>query len=129
VYEFVHTYTYETNAPMPIVVIDGPTKIESEDFAVGESRLLYYTVTNLGVMTAFDVQLGISGESEFWSLEPLVSIESLDLAPQQSILVPMVLTRLEGGEENNLRLVPVDPSDLCIRYYIYGSKNKKGKKE
>ena len=96
VYDIVHTYTYETNAPMPIVIIDGPNRVDGDEMAIGESMLIYYTLTNLGLMSAMNVTFDVSIGDE-WSMVILGSREPFDLPAKQSVQIPVVLTRLSSS--------------------------------
>lgn len=93
-YEIVTTYTYETNVPRPVVIVSGPTRVNGEDMAVGESQLLYFTLTNKGLIGTNDVVLELPESNGEWSMTALAYNEPFALAAQDSVVIPVMLTRL-----------------------------------
>ena len=92
-YEIVTTTTFETHVPAPVVVIRGPEKIDGDAMTDGESQLLYYTVTNEGLINAKNcVFNGPASDSEF-TFETLANTGPFDLAANQSVLIPVKVTR------------------------------------
>ena len=92
-YEIVTTTSFETHVPAPVVVIRGPEKIDGDAMLDGESQLLYYTVTNEGLINAKNcVFKGPESDSEF-TFETLANTGPFDLAAQQSVLIPVKVTR------------------------------------
>ncbi len=92
-YEIVTTTTFETHVPAPVVVIRGPEKIDGNAMLDGESQLLYYTVTNEGLINAKNcVFKGPESDSEF-TFETLANTGPFDLAANQSVLIPVKVTR------------------------------------
>ena len=101
-YDIVTTYTYETNVPRPVVVIKGPEGVNGEEMAVGESKLLYFTLTNVGLIQAEDVVFALPESNGEWEMQALAYTEPFTLAANQSVIVPVILTRL--AEEPTLSL-------------------------
>ena len=93
-YDIVTTYTYETNVPRPVVVISGPEGVNGEEMAVGESKLLYFTLTNVGLIQAEDVIFALPETNGEWEMQALAYTEPFTLAANQSVVVPVILTRL-----------------------------------
>lgn len=93
-YDIVTTYTYETNVPRPVVIISGPEGVNGEEMAVGESKLLYFTLTNVGLIQAEDVVFAIPESNGEWEMQALAYTEPFTLAANQSVVVPVILTRL-----------------------------------
>lgn len=116
VYDITHTYTYETNVPKPVVIIDGPDYVDGESMAVGESKLINYTVTNHGLITASQVRLSRGGTSEEWSVRTMNYTEPFDLPPHQSVQVPVVLTRLSLGNRTTKRAPKKDGIEDMLTY-------------
>ena len=94
--EIQDEYTFElvadikTNVPVPVVVIDAPSVMDT--LAYGDSLHYSITVTNYGLIDALDVQLtmpvGIY-EYDFYAL-----FDHIDTLPAKtSVVVPCVLTR------------------------------------
>ena len=92
-YDITVTTEYETNVPIPIVIIEGPTKVNVADMAPGESELLYFTLTNKGLINAEDVVFEVPESNDEWILEALAYLEPFTLAPQSSVIIPVMLTR------------------------------------
>ena len=96
-YEIVTTATFETHVPAPVVVIRGPNKIDADAMLAGESQLLYYTVTNEGLIKALNCTF-IAPESDAELLfEPLANTGPFDLAANQSVLIPVKVTKIAGA--------------------------------
>ena len=92
-YEIVTTTTFETHVPAPVVVIRGPEKIDGDAMVPGESQLLYYTVTNEGLIMAKNcVFTGPESDSEFL-FETLANTGPFDLAANQAMIIPVRVTK------------------------------------
>lgn len=111
VYDIVTNYTYETNVPVPVVVISGPNRVDGDAMAVGESQLLYYTLTNYGLVDALEVEFLLPGASDEWSISALAFTQPFTLSAKQSVLIPVLLSRLSDG--TNVRSVK-DTFDACM---------------
>lgn len=96
-YEIVSTVQYETNVPKPIVLISGPSEIDGDNMAVGESQLIYITLTNKGLVKAIDVTLELPNSSVEWGWEALSHQEPFELLPQQSVFIPIIVTHFPNG--------------------------------
>ena len=96
-YEIVTTTTFETHVPKPVVTIRGPEKLDIDAMEVGSSQILYYTLTNEGLInalnTTFEVPTGLH-EMEF---EALANVGPFTLAPHQAIQIPIRATRISDG--------------------------------
>ena len=107
-YEIVTTTTFETHVPAPVVVIRGPEKIDGDAMIPGESQLLYYTVTNEGLIMAKNcVFYGPESDSEFL-FETLGNTGPLDLAANQAMIFPVRVTKreVEAGARADLSNAP-----------------------
>jgi hypothetical protein len=93
-YEIVTTIKYETNVPTPIVELDIPNRIYTENLSAGESLIFYATLTNKGLITAFNTSLTLPSQTDDLVWEPLTQNEGLEITPQQSILIPFKVTRM-----------------------------------
>lgn len=85
---------FETNVPKPIVVIQGPTKINADSLRVGESTLLNFYVVNKGLITALDVQFILPEPNEDYLMTAITPLSPFDLAPNSSVCIPVRFTRL-----------------------------------
>ena len=93
-YEIETTVTYETNVPKPVVIIQGPTRINADSLRVGESMLLNFYLVNKGLLTALDVELLLPEPNDVYSMRALSDLQPFDLAPNTSVCVPIMFTRL-----------------------------------
>ncbi len=104
-YEIVTTTTFETHVPAPVVVIRGPEKIDGDAMLPGESQLLYYTVTNEGLIVAKNcVFYGPESDDEFL-FETLANTGPFDLAANQAMIIPVRVTKqapAAGAKEKEL---------------------------
>lgn len=96
-YKLVTKVNYETNVPLPVVVLGVPEKIDGDNMKAGESTLIYITATNKGLITALDNTITLPENTDEWMFEPLVSMEPFDLASQQSTVIPVRITRLKDN--------------------------------
>lgn len=92
-YTIVTTVDYETNVPVPVVVIDGPDSIDGNAMRDGESVIVNYTLTNHGLITAFETEFHTGEDSDEWSFEILNDPGRFDLGAGQSVLIPVRITR------------------------------------
>ena len=102
-YEIVTTVKYESNVPMPVVIMDLPEKIDGDNMAFGETIVINCTLTNKGLITAQDIKLVLPEDNQEWHFEALSHNEPFDLAPQQSVNIPIAITRLKKGELSILK--------------------------
>ncbi len=84
---------FETNVPAPVVTVDPPF-VDVESFTETVTQI-NYTLTNHGLITAKGVRLDFTSNDE-WSITPLVQ-KLGDLGAHQSMVVPVIFTRLSGG--------------------------------
>ncbi len=103
VYDIVINADYETNVPRPVVTINGPTRVDGGSLAVGESLLFYLTLTNHGLMDALNTQLLLPENNPYWSFKALAYTEPFTLGANQSVVVPVQLTRISYPSNTQLR--------------------------
>ena len=92
-YEIVTTVKYETNVPMPVVEMIVPQKLDVESLGGGESLVFTAVLTNRGLIKAEDAELILPTDLSGVTLEPLAEYKGLTIAPQQSVFIPVKLTR------------------------------------
>ncbi|MBW4549589.1 MAG: S8 family serine peptidase, partial [Aphanocapsa sp. GSE-SYN-MK-11-07L] len=107
---------FETDVPIPIVVIDPPL-IDLEDLqVVGQVMQVDMTITNHGLIAANDFKLNF-GEHPFYKIEPLIN--NIDaLSAKSSITIPIRITRIADFDtllRNNgeLQALAAQPSVPC----------------
>ncbi len=113
-YEITTTVNYETNVPVPVVELMVPSKIEAKALPEGESLIFYATLTNKGLITAQDVEFLLPEGFTTLSFEALSHTEPFTLAPQQSVMIPVKVTKVLSTEQNSRsRQKPID-NDPCV---------------
>lgn len=93
---------YETNVPAAVVKITIPKSIDGDNMAVGESVIINMTLTNVGLITAKNNTVLLPQNLTEWEFESLAFNEPFDLAPQQSVNVPVRITKI--ADASNLRM-------------------------
>ena len=115
-YEINTTVEFETNVPVPVVILSMPKSIPAQDLREGESLLFDAVMTNKGLITAEDVQLFLPIGFTTLSFEALSHNEPFDLAPQQSVTIPVKVTRIKGAssirDRHNIQR-PID-NEPCV---------------
>lgn len=102
-YKIVTTVKYETNVPTPVVEMIVPESIPAKELAEDESLIFNAVLTNKGLITAKDVQVLMPEGFTHLLFEPLSYAEPFDLAPQQSVVVPVKVTHIETGTPVNMK--------------------------
>ena len=92
-YEIITTATFETHVPAPVVIIRGPSKLDADAMLVGESQMLYYTVTNEGLINAKNCTFTPPASDQELLFETLANTGPFDLAANQSVLIPVKVTK------------------------------------
>ncbi len=95
--------TFETNVPKPVVVIDGPSSIDGEAMADGEQAVLYFTLTNHGLVRSDNVRFYLPEPTDEWLFEALDYTESFSLGPNQSVTIPVLLTHYPASSHSSLK--------------------------
>lgn len=130
-YAVVTTYTYETNVPAPVVVATQSGTVDGDNMAAGETTLVYLTLTNKGLITAKNFTLYPPSVSDEWELSYLVDADSIDIAPQQSFIVPIRVTKLGTRTSYAARAVTnssaTSPISSCMAGLTYYFEHTCGK--
>ena len=108
-YEIVSTVKYETNVPVPVVIMDIPKRIAADELLPGESLIFNAILTNKGLIMAKDVQLVMPEGFKSLVFEPMVT-EPFDLAPQSTIVIPIRVTRAKVSLRASM------DDDPCVAY-------------
>lgn len=110
-YKIVTTLKFAVNVPIPAVELSVPSSIDAKSLAPGESLIFNAVLTNKGLVTARDVQFITPEGFKYLSFEPLVDAGPFDLAPQQSVQIPVKVTHV--AEDDRMRIRPID-DDPCV---------------
>ena len=93
-YEIKTDVKFETQVPVPVVILSVPDRIYTEDLRNGESLIFNATLTNKGLITAEDVQLLLPTDHQTLKFEALDHSEAFNLAPQESVSIPVRVTKV-----------------------------------
>lgn len=97
-YEIKTNVKFETQVPVPVVELTVPDRIYTEDLREGESLIFNATLTNKGLITAKDVQLLLPDTVTSWRFEPIGPGKANELAPGQSIEIPIRVSEGPGDD-------------------------------
>ena len=100
-YEIVTTVQYETNVPKPVVKVTIPKSIDGDNMAVGDKVMINMLLTNIGLIKAEEVELDIPTNIPEWKFEALAYNEPFTLAPNQTVVVPVLITRIADESTKN----------------------------
>ena len=92
-YEIVSTVKYETNVPKPVVLLSVPKSIDGDNMMIDETKVVYFTITNVGLVKAINVVVNIPEDSREWTFEALEDVGPFELASQQTLTIPVAITR------------------------------------
>lgn len=95
-YEFHLVTDIKTNVPVPVVVIEGPSVFDT--LAYGDTLQYSLTVSNRGLIDAYDVQITIQADFDEYVFTPLFDFIDT-LHPHSCVIVPCIMTRLPGGRD------------------------------
>lgn len=97
-YEIKTNVKFETQVPVPVVELTVPERINTENLRKGESLIFNATLTNKGLIAAKDVQLLLPENVTSWRFEPIGPGKANELAPGQSIEIPIRVTKDPGDD-------------------------------
>jgi len=118
-YEIVTSVKYETNVPVPMVTVNLPESIPAKELDEGESLVYYAVLTNKGLITAEDVQYTMPEGFSVLTFERLDNLdEPLNIAPGQSVVIPIKVTNNTSTSDSRRRTKPV--SDPCVAQSVLG---------
>lgn len=135
-YTVVTNYVYETNVPAPVVVVSQSAEVDGDNMVDGESKLVNLTFTNNGLISAEKFTLRKPSSITGWNLEYLIDTDSIDIAPQQSFIVPVKITKLlEETPKSSKGISKVSaqassntsPMSACMAGYEYWYAHRCGK--
>lgn len=113
-------YTYNTEVPVPIVVMTQDREVNGQNLGVGESTILNLTLTNEGLITALNVTMDDPIASDEWQLTFLDDYSPFDLPAKQSRTIPVKITWLGNSETFRVKSQsPVSPISSCVAGFEY----------
>jgi len=116
-YSIETVVNYETNVPMPVVKIIAPKSIDGDNMAVGDATMITMTLHNIGLIKALDVNVVLEKDNPEWKFEPLAYTEPFDLDPQQSVNVPIRITRIADSSQKLRKVKSNSPAETMFDSY------------
>lgn len=114
-YEIKTNVKFETQVPVPVVELSIPDRIHTEELREGESLIFNAVLTNKGLITAQDVQLLLPTDLQTLTFEALDHNEAFNLAPQESVLIPVKVTKVAASSfAKSKEQVGRAPKDPCL---------------
>ena len=114
-YRIVTNVTYETSVPVPVVLFDVPEYIEGDNMAIGETKVVNFSVKNVGLVTALNTRVTIPENSDEWKFEALDDVGPFDLGAQQGRVIPVAITRLDANAKRTTSRNPGLADDLTFK--------------
>ena len=112
-YEIKTEVKYETQVPVPVVELICPKSLPAKELRDNESIIFNAVLTNKGLITAKDVELILPYDLKSLRFEPLDHQEPFDLAPQQSVSIPVRITKVSSSVSGaKMRVANID-NDPC----------------
>lgn len=90
-YEIISTLTYETQVPVPVIVMSAPDTLGLDLLDEGKSMLYNIILRNEGLIAAQSTNLTLP-EVEGFTFTPLVQHEGVIVGAQQSYVIPVRVT-------------------------------------
>ena len=130
-YTFELIVEYETNVPVPVVVIDMPQTFP--ELAEGESFVFDYIITNYGLVDTYDATLYPPTNHPLYDFTPLIT-EIDTLHAQSSVVIPCTMTvrteqrsplvyaALNGRGERDDDCPDMAKTEVWSYYYCNGEK-------
>ena len=100
-YNIVTTVQYETNVPAPVIEVIEPDNIELSHLGAGESQIYHAVLTNKGLITAQNANYTVPERVSGFKWEPLVECKDFSLSPQQSMVIPVKITRMGSRKDTH----------------------------
>lgn len=107
---------FETNVPTPVVEMIVPREIDTEKLLVGESMIFNVILTNKGLITAKDVAITLPSGFHSFTFEPLFN--TIDLKPQESVMIPVTLTKVSQPNSVPAFGAPAAWNEPCDDYIV-----------
>lgn len=112
-YEITTNVTYKTNVPKPIVVIECNDKINIDDMNPGETKMLVFTLTNKGLITAEEADFVLPDIHELTTI-PLVPTEHMTIVPGDTIEIPVLVQKNYEGDSNRRKAPETSVGRQCM---------------
>jgi|GEM_PF-1610690 len=111
-YEITLVVEFETNVPAPVVLMNMPDTLPHLD--QGEYFPFILTLTNVGLITAQDVEVELPEDEEYMFT---ANVDQLDILPQQAVQIPVIMERRAPDKSSGTR--SVNCSDVTITKYKF----------
>lgn len=117
-YRFTLDITYETRVPAPVVVVQ-PAVLDVDALLRSRPATLQFTLTNLGLITADDLQFFVPGSLPGMTLTPVVGLPAT-LGANVSLLYPVRIGYTNASATRRRRSAVGCPDPLLMFTYQCG---------
>ncbi len=93
-YEFELVCNFKTNVPVPVVILECPQVLDT--LAYGDSLQFDITLSNYGLIDAYEAQINVPTEFEEYDFYPLYDIIDT-LHAKSSVVVPCTMKRIQSN--------------------------------
>ena len=114
-YEIVTSLTYETQVPVPVIVMTAPDTLRFETLQEGQSMMFNVVLRNEGLIAAENTMLTLP-EAEGFTLTPLVPYAGVIIGAQQSYVIPVRATRDVSSETGARGVFKASGGGGCGKY-------------
>jgi len=111
-YEITLVVEFETNVPAPVVLMNMPDTLPHLE--QGEYFPFILTLTNVGLITARDVEVELPEDEEYMFT---ANVDQLDILPQQAVQIPVIMERRPPDKSSGTR--SLNCSDITITKYKF----------
>lgn len=101
-YDIVTTVTFETQVPVPVVIMSMPDSLYLEEIGYGKSIMFNVVLRNEGLISAQNTNLQLPEVAGF-TFTPLVEFEGVVIGAQQSYVIPVRVTRGSESQTQQAR--------------------------
>ncbi|MCF8364868.1 MAG: choice-of-anchor D domain-containing protein [Bacteroidales bacterium] len=111
-YEITLVVEFETNVPAPVVLMNMPDTLPHLE--QGEYFPFILTLTNVGLITAQDVEVTLPEDDEYMFT---ANVDQLDILPQQAVQIPVLMERRPPDKSSGTR--SLNCSDITITKFKF----------
>ncbi len=119
-YEINIETTYQTNVPMPVVVIEQLDRVDGDNMYPGETKMIRLEVSNKGLMRAEEFTLMMQKDVPGWTITPAYDLTPFPIEAGESVIIPIMVT-LNDANLNDPAKVPMygpeSTEAACIANY------------
>lgn len=119
-YEINIETKYQTNVPMPVVVIEQLDRVDGDNMYPGETKMIRLEVSNKGLMRAEEVTILLPKEVPGWTIIPAYNLTPFPLEAGENVIIPLMVTLNDANLKapvNGPKYGPEDVERACFANY------------